>query len=177
MNELDLSLYDYVGGDKSAGSEVMLKEAQIYGMERKFEHNRLIKKIIAQISDKFMGKVNREIDWCSRDRRDLRQREKISTGLHFYIHARDICGMDISREPYKFRDLTELERVAVSKLIGDKVSERIRKKCNKGPRGTQASVIVKYYWAGPSGNKGVEVLIEWTAQNGYAGRIKGKEWY
>ena len=54
MNELDLSLYDYVGGDKSAGSEVMLKEAQIYGMERKFEHNRLIKKIIAQISDKFI---------------------------------------------------------------------------------------------------------------------------
>ena len=84
--------------------------------------------------------------------------------------------MDISKEPYKFRDLTELEQVAVSKLIGDKVSERIRKKCNKGPGGTQASVIVKYYWAGPVIDR-VKVLIEWTAQNGYAGRIKGKEWY
>lgn len=80
-------------------------------------------------------------------------------------------------EPYKFRDLTELERVAVSKLIGDKVSERIRKKCNKGPGGTQASVIVKYYWTGPDMYRRVAVLIEWTAQNGYAGRIKEKECY
>ena len=176
MNELKLTLYGYVGGDESAGAEVMLKEAQIYEMERKFEHNRLIKKIIAQISYKLMGNVNGEIDWCSRNRRELRQREKISTGLYFYIDARHICGVDISMEPYKFRDLTELERVAVSKLIGDKVSERIRKKCNKGPGGTQASVIVKYYWAGPVIDR-IKVLIEWTAQNGYAGRIKGKEWY
>lgn len=177
MNELKLTLYDYVGGDESAGAEVMLKEAQIYEMERKFEHNRLIKQIIAQISYKLMGKVNGEIDWCSRNRRELRQREKISTGFSFYINARYICGLDISKEPYKFRDLTELEQVAVSKLIGDKVSERIRKKCNKGPGGTQASVIVKYYWAGPVIDRIVKVLIEWTAQNGYAGRIKGKEWY
>ncbi len=176
MNELKLTLYGYVGGDESAGAEVMLKEAQIYEMERKFEHNRLIKQIIAQISYKLMGKVNGEIDWCSRNRRELRQREKISTGFSFYINARYICGVDISKEPYKFRDLTELEQVAVSKLIGDKVSERIRKKCNKGPGGTQASVIVKYYWAGPVIDR-VKVLIEWTAQNGYAGRIKGKEWY
>ena len=176
MNELKLTLYGYVGGDESAGAEVMLKEAQIYEIERKFEHNRLIKQIIAQISYKLMGKVNGEIDWCSRNRRELRQREKISTGFSFYINARYICGVDISKEPYKFRDLTELEQVAVSKLIGDKVSERIRKKCNKGPGGTQASVIVKYYWAGPVIDR-VKVLIEWTAQNGYAGRIKGKEWY
>lgn len=174
MNELKLTLYGYVGGDESAGAEVMLKEAQIYEMERKFEHNRLIKKIIAQISDKLMYNVNTKIDWCSRERRELRQEEEISTGFSFYIRARDICGVDISKEPYKFRDLTELERVAVSKLIGDKVSERIRKKCNKGPRGTQASVIVKYYW---NRDRGVKVLIVWTAQNGYAGRIKGREWY
>lgn len=158
--------------------EVKLKEAQIYEMERKFEHNRLIKKIIAQISDKLMDNVNTKIDWCSRERRELRQEEEISTGFSFYIGARDICGIDISREPYKFRDLAELERVAVSKLIGDKVSERIRKKCNKGPRGTQASVIVKYYWKYYwNRGRGVEVLIVWTAQNGYAGRIKGREWY
>lgn len=54
MNELKLTLYGYVGGDESAGAEVMLKEAQIYEMERKFEHNRLIKQIIAQISYKLM---------------------------------------------------------------------------------------------------------------------------
>jgi hypothetical protein len=180
MSELRLNLCED-GYRKNDGPEVMFKEAQIYEMERKFEHNRLIKKIIAQISDKLMRQVNREIDWCSRCRRDLRQREEISEGLRFYINARHICGVDISMEPYKFRDLTELERVAVSKLIGDKVSERIRKKCNKGPRGTQASVIVKYYWkyywGKPDGDREVEVLIEWTAQNGYAGRIKEKEWY
>lgn len=173
MNELSLELCA-AGYAKNVDTEVKLKEAQFYEMERKFEHNRLIKKIIAQISDKLMYNVNTKIDWCSRERRELRQEEEISTGFSFYIGARDICGVDISKEPYKFRDLTELERVAVSKLIGDKVSERIRKKCNKGPRGTQASVIVKYYW---NRDRGVKVLIVWTAQNGYAGRIKGREWY
>lgn len=89
MNELDLSLYDYVGGDKSAGAEVMLEEAQIYEMERKFEHNRLIKQIIAQISCRLMGKVNGEIDSCSRDRRDLRQREK-SLRDYTFIYMQEI---------------------------------------------------------------------------------------